>query len=454
MNETSTRPRSSTIPPRPVANQSSNFADYARQVTLRHGVMSCVVFGVAALVMWPTDRLFFPGRPEVHAAFGWWRVELIVLSLLSVAAGFAVRRYPRLIYPGVAVFALVLAATAGRALAATGGPDKAWFHTLYVVPLAIFPLSLPLVQRVATTALATGGCMAAYFLSDPHYLDYDGFPTVVVALLGTAAVATLIGHSHFRLLQTAFEQQVKLAWRTLDLEKRVAERTARLRQLTDHLERSREQERRRIGRDLHDELAQLLTAMRLELRLALRSSPKLGSTLGRLDAIVDRLFESKERLVRALQPAELDALGLAGAVRTCIAELERRSDREIVSSIEVEPPEPPADIAEAVFRMLQEGLTNAIRHAQASRVDVQLVCRGGILRVVIEDDGCGFDLGKVGDGSFGLLGVRERMEALGGELSLDSVPGRGTRFALSLPVPEHPSDEADSPRPGTVTGHE
>ncbi|MCX4245194.1 sensor histidine kinase [Paraliomyxa miuraensis] len=424
-----------TIPAPAEPLEAGSFERYAALVTLRHGVMMCVAFGLGALLLWPTDRLLFPARPEVRQAFGVWRLELIGLAVAAVALAPTGRRWPSLvIIGGVGSFALLLAASAGRALAAAGGPDEAWFHTLYVVPLAVFPLSVSLVPRLLLTALATGGCMAGYFLSQPRYLQAPELPTIAVALVGTTLVAILIGHSHFRLLRTAFEQRVQLAVRAHALEQRVAERTASLRRLTDHLERSREQERQRMGRDLHDELAQLLTAMRLELRLAQRAAPEQLQPLSRLDAIVDQMFEAKERLVRALQPAELDALGLAGAVRVWVAEVDERSDVELALALEVEPPEPPADTAIAAFRMLQEGVTNAIRHADATRIDVELVCRGGVLRLVITDDGVGFDPRAVSDGHFGLLGVRERVEALGGEMVLDSAPGKGTRFALSLRV--------------------
>lgn len=422
-----------TIPARVAPTEAGSFERYARLVTLRHGLMMCIAFGAGGLLLWPTDRLFFGSRPEVRDAFFNWRLLLVGVALAAMALAPVVRRMPRLIEPGVGLFAMLLASSAGRALASTGGPDEAWFHTLYVVPLAVFPLSLPLAWRISITALATGSSMVAYFGTNPGYLGYDGLPTVVVTLLGTATMATIIGHSHFRLLHTAFEQRVQLAWRAQELEQRVAERTARLRRLTDHLERSREQERQRIGRDLHDELAQLLTAMRLELRLMQRELPA-GLPLARLDEIIDRLFEAKERMVRALKPAELDALGMEGAVRSWLADVERRCELRIELQAEVEPPEPHADTAIAAFRMLQEGVTNVIRHAEAQRVDVELVCRDGLLRVTVTDDGAGFDPSAVPEGRFGVLGVRERVEALGGEMVLDSAPGRGTRFAVALPV--------------------
>lgn len=411
------------------------FDSYARLASLRHGVMLCVAFGLGALLMWPTDALFFPERPDVRVAFGVWRAQLLVLSLLSLGCARWIRRVPALIYPSIAFFGVVLSAAAGRALAATGGPELAWFHTLYVVPLGVFPLSLPLWQRVATTSAVTFSCIGAYFASDPRYLDFDGFPTVIVAVVGTALVATLIGHSHFRLLRTTHAQRLQLALKADELERKVAARTRRLRQLTDHLERSREQERLRIGRDLHDELAQLLTAMRLELELAKRgASAGVVKFASVLDNIVTQMFAAKERIVRALQPAELDELGLADAIRVSVAEVRRRCETAVEISVEVVPPEPHDDVALAVYRLLHEALANAVRHAGADRIAVDLVSRDDVVRVVVSDDGCGFDPLQIEEGRFGLLGAQERIAALGGELSIESKVGEGTRFEFALPV--------------------
>lgn len=421
------------LPARVLPTSSASFDAYARLVTLRHGVLTCVGFGLAAVLLWPTDRLFFGDLPEVRRVFLQWRLLVIALAVAAVLVAPSLRRRPAAILPSVAAFAAVLAVASGHVLARAGGPDQAWFHTLYVVPLVVSPLSLSLPVRIAMTLGATAAAMLGYFGTEPAYLEFAGVGTVLVALAGMGAVAVVLGASHHRLLRLSFDQSTQLARRADELEVAVADRTRRLRRLTDHLERTREHERERIGRDLHDELAQLLTAMRLELQLATRDGTLAPEPQTRLLTIVDALVSAKERIVAALQPADLDTLGLEGAIRACIAELRRRTGLTIELLLEIEAPDPDPDVGAAVLRIVQEALTNAVRHAAADRIDVAVSCRHGRAVVTVEDDGVGFTAAEVPEGCFGLLGARERAETLGGELTIDSAPGRGTRLALSLP---------------------
>ncbi len=422
------------LPPRVLPTEISSFEHYARLVTLRHGVLTCVGFGVAAMLLWPSDWWWFEDQPDVRVAFARWRLLILALAIAAVAAAPRLRRTPASILPTVAVFAVVLAVSAGYALATAGGPDRAWFHTLYIVPLVASPLSLPLRPRIALTIGVTVAAMIGYFGSQPGYLSYEGMPTAFVALAGTGAVAVILGSSHYRLLRLAFEQSTQLARRADVLQVAVADRTLRLRRLTDHLERTREHERERIGRDLHDELAQLLTAMRLELQLAARDGALELQPQRRLLTIVDGLVDAKERIIAALQPVDLQTLGLEGAVRTTIDELRRRTGLPIESVIDMSGTEPEPDVAAALLRLLQEALTNAVRHAAAGRIDVTLSSDDERLAVTVTDDGVGFDPDQARtEGRFGLLGARERVEALRGEFRIDSGPGQGTRLSFWLP---------------------
>lgn len=421
------------LPPRVLPTETTDFEQYARLVTLRHGVLTCVGFGVAALLFWPSDWLVFEGQPAVRATFAYWRLLLIAHAIAAAVLAPRLGRRPASILPTVAVFAVVLAVSAGYALATAGGPDLAWFHTLYIVPLVASPLSLSLRPRIAMTIGVTAAAMLGYFGSRPEYLSFEGMPTVFVALGGMGAVAVILGNSHYRLLRLAFEQSTQLGRRADALEIAVADRTQRLRRLTDHLERTREHERERIGRDLHDELAQLLTAIRLELQLAARDGALDLEPQKRLLKIVDELVSAKERIIAALQPVDLETLGLEGAVRATIDELRRRTGLTIDATIDLSGTEPGPDIAAALMRLLQEGLTNAVRHAAAACIDVTLSYRDQRVHVAVVDDGVGFDPEARSDGRFGLLGARERVEALRGELRIDSAPGQGARLAFWLP---------------------
>jgi signal transduction histidine kinase len=219
------------------------------------------------------------------------------------------------------------------------------------------------------------------------------------------------------------------------LEQRVAERTGRLRDLALHLEQNREDERRRIARDLHDEMGQLLTALHMELDLAraVPHEPSLDAIFDRTSAVLDQAFEATRALVGELRPRILDDLGLGAAAEWYLERVARRAGPRCEFTID--PPDLVASPAAstAAFRILQEALTNVQRHSGAGATTVRLAYTDGEIELAVTDDGRGFDTASVRAG-YGLLGMRERAEALGGALEIESATGRGTRLLLRLPA--------------------
>jgi signal transduction histidine kinase len=239
------------------------------------------------------------------------------------------------------------------------------------------------------------------------------------------------------------------------LERRVEERTAELARVNAAL-REREQqlarlyekvvtaqedERRRLARELHDETSQSLAVLVMGLDAA-AAAIRGGQTprLEEVKALAVRTIEEIHRLILDLRPSVLDDLGLLSAIRWYAERY--LQPRGISARCEFEKLErrlPPA-FETAVFRVCQEAMTNIARHAQAETVLVQVGVQGGALVVEIEDDGRGFDPSEVarqgGRPHFGLLGIRERVELLGGKVMIDSAPGRGTRLHIEVPLPE------------------
>jgi len=212
-----------------------------------------------------------------------------------------------------------------------------------------------------------------------------------------------------------------------------------LRELAAHRESAREEERASIAREVHDELGQALTALRMDLSVLAVAyageAPGIAERVAGLKASVDGTIGMVRNVAAALRPASLD-LGLVPAVEWLAAEFERRS--RISCTLEL----PEAAIAledrdaAVVFRILQESLTNVLRHAAATRVEIRMLAEAGGVRLEVRDDGCGFDPQRAGrERSFGLLGMRERAMMLGGELAIQSAPGRGT--CVRLLVPHH-----------------
>jgi signal transduction histidine kinase len=202
----------------------------------------------------------------------------------------------------------------------------------------------------------------------------------------------------------------------------------------------REAERTRIARELHDELGQLLTGIKLDFsattrRLRELKTPgdvvdKLQSAIGQIDLAIATV----RRIATDLRPPALDHRDLGGAIEDEARRQSARSGVRIRVSNRLTRPVD-AELATAAFRVFQEALTNAIRHARASTVTTMASTRQGRLLIYVKDNGVGIRGGRLDPGrSLGLIGMNERARALGGDLRIRSEPGRGTVIVLSLPL--------------------
>lgn len=219
----------------------------------------------------------------------------------------------------------------------------------------------------------------------------------------------------------------------------------RLRELAAFLETVREEERTRIARELHDELGQALTALRFDIGWLRGKTTSLGTPVTERVAaalgVVEQSIVSLRRISEDLRPAMLDSLGLAAAVEHHVTQFTQRNGIPCRLRMNREEFELEGNLATAVFRIVQEALTNIARHAEAGavRIDIeQTDGDAGGIHLVIEDDGCGFDVASRTT-RFGLLGMRERITMLGGTLDIDSQSGQGTRITAWLPLQKEPS---------------
>ena len=202
---------------------------------------------------------------------------------------------------------------------------------------------------------------------------------------------------------------------------------------------AQEEERRTIARELHDEVGQALTAIRVELDLAERAIANDGGSaapLAEAQSITDSALQTVRNLTQLLHPAALDDLGLPAVIDASLRGLERRYNiRGTLEQVDL-PARLPREIELAAFRIVQEGVTNVARHSRATRCDVRLTHLRDRLLVEVEDDGIGFvediDRPIVARG-MGLISIRERASRLGGTFNIISGPGAGTRLIVSLP---------------------
>ncbi len=212
-----------------------------------------------------------------------------------------------------------------------------------------------------------------------------------------------------------------------------------LRELAALAQSVREQEKSRIARELHDELGQSLTALKMDV-IALRGEvpaehTAMAERIARIESMLNQTVAATRRISADLRPLMLDDLGLAAAVEWVIQEFTDRSEAvctvAIEGSLDLEDPH-----ATAVFRVLQESLTNIAKHAGADAVEVRIARTAENIHLRVQDNGSGFSLESPRKrNSHGLLGVRERAYLLGGESRIVSAPGEGTIVELWLPLP-------------------
>ncbi len=216
----------------------------------------------------------------------------------------------------------------------------------------------------------------------------------------------------------------------------IAASEARLRTLSNQLLTAQEAERRRISRDLHDELGQQVTAISLDLQSAARQPDpdRAQALLQHAIGETQHLLGSLHEIAFRVRPSVLDDLGLLDAVESLVEDFQKRSGIDVESTIQLEEARISPRVGENVYRILQEALTNVAKHARAPRVDLALYVEADQLRMTIRDEGVGFDPPRRDASRLGILGMRERTELLGGRFELDAKPGEGTCVEVRIPL--------------------
>jgi signal transduction histidine kinase len=252
-------------------------------------------------------------------------------------------------------------------------------------------------------------------------------------LLQSASFALISG------LVVSAAGMLRLRWlerRATEQRQRAEETTAEIRELSVRLRHAQEEERRTISRELHDEVGQKLTAMRMELGTLERLRHHDGefeSRLGEVKALTEQSLHSIRDLAAGLRPAVLDDLGLPAAVQKQARDFSRRTGVAVSVSVDGPFGELSDPHRTYIYRIVQEALTNCARHAQASKIHVELVDLGDRIELAISDDGVGFANDPRHREGFGLIGMEERVRELGGVVTVRSSPDRGTTIRASIP---------------------
>ncbi len=237
------------------------------------------------------------------------------------------------------------------------------------------------------------------------------------------------------LLDSGRREQEALQRERDQLDREVRDRTATLAELATHLQQVREDERGHLARELHDELGALLTAAKLDVaRIKSRLgviSPEAAERMQHLIETLNSGIALKRRIVEDLRPSSLSHLGLVASLEILTREFEDRSGVSIITDLEAVELGGSAQLT--VYRLVQESLTNMGKYAEAKQAEISLHDFDGYITVEVRDDGAGFDTTQIKGSSHGLAGMRHRVEAAGGRLTVVSSPGQGTRISAVLP---------------------
>ncbi|MFN2544584.1 MAG: sensor histidine kinase [Actinomycetota bacterium] len=389
--------------------------------TVRIGIWTTAIV-LVCLAVFP----FLPGHGPLHAP------SYAAVLVIAGAGGITVALMPwrRLFETGLGQWALYawsafdIALVAGGVAANGAGSSELWI--IFGLTTLFFAASYPLRAQVALLAATMG----SYLLTIGMFgLDISAARLFLrLAVLGL--VALLASY-----LSRELMHEMSAHSRARDESERAAGLLVRL---LSRLVNVQEDERVRVGRELHDELGQLLTSI---LHYARRLEHDLtGDNANRAHDIVrvaERALAGTRSLVRTLRPVELDQMGLVSAIRRLAYDLEDRHALHIAVRSEGLEDRLPPNLETAAYRIVQEALTNVVRHANARAVDIDLVRRDHELLVTLRDDGMGFDPARVNreesDG-VGLIGMLERARLVGGEVWIESAPGQGTLVRLRAPI--------------------
>lgn len=224
-----------------------------------------------------------------------------------------------------------------------------------------------------------------------------------------------------------------------EAESKLKERSEQLRELSRHLQNVREAERMNIAREIHDELGQQLTGLKMDIawlmKKASQDDPVIKTKFDDTLLLIDGMVRSIRRIATELRPSIIDDLGLNAAIEWLISEFSERLDIDIEYENKFNDKNMPSDISIGLFRILQESLTNIAKHAGAKKMKIKIEQLDNAVQLIVQDDGIGFDTKiKQADLTFGLLGIKERTGMMQGECNIFSKPGEGTTIEIKIPL--------------------
>jgi signal transduction histidine kinase len=407
------------------------------------------MLNVVAIIVPPICALAMFIRPSPRSRLDYLVIGAcgLLIPLFRLAPGLTVRRRASLVI-------VVLFATSVYVLAKAGFAAGVAVSLVAIVLMGVVylgrGLGFMLIGLAAAAHLIVGLLVTrGIILLDPKEVD----PMQMQNWIRMAAVTSLLGSLLALLIDSVIRHVEASSRAATDTLAQLSAAYEQLGLLHGRLEAAKEDERRFLAHELHDELGQTLTALKLRLQMGARAAGLPADSGHEAIALVDDLIARVRKMSVDLRPPLLDEVGLVPALR---AYLETQSSLSGVTMELEEGTEKtplhlehrlPADLEIACFRVVQESITNALRHASARRVNVHIVRRPGVIWLSVRDDGRGFDVGSTlesaaADGHLGVIGMRERVRARGGTFQLASRPGAGTTVSIDLPYKRNEEPKA------------
>jgi signal transduction histidine kinase len=307
----------------------------------------------------------------------------------------------------------------------------------------------PLTAGVITFFLLASVCLFAIWL----FTDHDSAQPIIPYVF--AVILSFLGGLLSANAKKAPAQVEKIViTRTTELNKEISERKKaeielleageRLRQLSNYIENTREEERQNMSREIHDELGQYLTVLKMDVS---RLGKKVMTVERTLTSDIDMILESINKMVETvrkisseLRPGMLDDIGLAATLDWYCGDFSRRTGIETSFMSDLDDDKFSQQLNTSIFRILQESLTHVVKHSEATKARVYLICEARQLILSIQDNGTGLDFSKADTSKgLGLLVMKERAMTISGTYNITSTPGKGTSIEVCVPLSKHES---------------
>jgi len=427
------------------------FSGFRKALTAEMAITLLGLGMILLVLFWPSDLLLYRWGSPLLLGFAKMRLGMLAIiasTYVCITLSSTLKQYSAVTL-GLAITAaaLWLGTSLGAATALTQPADFRWVYSIYLMPFVSLVLVVPPGQRVVLTFGYTAAVLLMLSASDPLLMSvhFSGSPSVF--LLFAALMSCGVGHVLYRLVQGVHRKQWELLQRETYLShvnSRLEEELTRdaesllssIRQY-DAVPKALEKDRKRVARDIHDELGQLLSALRIRIALAQQhvDSPQtMTTTFGELDEHLDLALNAVRGIVSDLRSPSEPAKPLAERLGQLVQRFEELTDSQCTLKLDLKGLELNQEQREHLTRIIQESLTNILRHAQATQVEIVVGVGESGLEIAIRDNGLGFEPEDAkSKGRHGLLSLQERAEILGAKLFIRSGRDAGTTIRLQLP---------------------